>query len=335
MDSSEKFYIALVGDIMDGFSSFRWKGQSFYVKHHGFRSQAEILNNFEKFKQESIEKGIPTENEAIEIAKKLGDWSDQKEEYLKKQEEKIDSLYKAAHKMRIPSQRSAQIKIAEKINSEIKELKKDRGLLVEHTAENIAYARSNNKFMEKILFKNEDLTNSVLMDESISESVFLEIRAEQSNHYSQYSDENISKAVLMDFFQPYLAFSDSPNEMFGKPAYMLTVFQMKLITYAKLFHEILSNNPDIPDLIRKDPDAIIQFVNAKQEGEKSTHDFSRRRKNEDKGATAYFGAEKEDLDKMKQSGERVISLSEEVKKAGGKMDMNQMMKLFGAEEKNS
>ena len=49
---------------------------------------------------------------------------------------------------------------------------------------------------------------------------------------------------------------------------------------------------------------------------------------EDADASAVFGATKEDMEKIKGDG-KTISLAEEAKKHGGKLNMEQMMRLAG------
>ena len=50
---------------------------------------------------------------------------------------------------------------------------------------------------------------------------------------------------------------------------------------------------------------------------------------EGQGASTYFGASREDIEALKSDNEKSIDLSEEVKKRGGSLNMQQMMELHG------
>ena len=47
------------------------------------------------------------------------------------------------------------------------------------------------------------------------------------------------------------------------------------------------------------------------------------------GGTTYFGATEDDINVMKNDDETAVSLSKELQKRGGKLDMEQMMKMHG------
>jgi hypothetical protein len=329
MDSGDKFYVDLVGQIMDGFSEFQWGGRSLYIKHHKLKEQAKIPRFFESYKEDAIRRGIPTEEDAIKEAVERGDWSDKDEEFVLKTEARVKALSKAAEQMVIPSQKEAQMKIVEGEVKKLKEKKEERSCLLEFSAENISYEKTNNRFMEEIIFKDKELTELLLEGEDCSTQDFFSIRVKQAGVYNRYKDDNISKAVLMDFFSPFLPFSESPMDLFGKPAAHLTVFQLKLITYSRLFFNIFKNYQDIPNMIRYDPEAILRFVESKSKDDGSTRHSTAKTEKKDNSATTYFGANKDDIGKLKASDEKVVSLSDEVKKHGGRMTMEQMMKMMG------
>jgi hypothetical protein len=329
MKTEDKFYIDLVGQIMDGFSTLMWRGRPIYIKHHNFRNQALISTNFEKYKQENIISGILTEEEAIREAMVRGDWTEEDENFIKESESKIDALVNAAKAIKIPSHKEKQLEIVKDLREKIKEKQEFRSDIVAHTAENMAYIKTNSRFMELILFEDKGFTKPLTESEEYSTDDFLEIRDKQVNIYTHFNDDNIAKSVLRDFFNVFMPFADSPYDMFGKPAMELTVFQLKLITYSKTFKNVFENVRDIPELIRYDPDALIEYVKVQQEEQSGVRATGRMPSDPD--ARTFFNANKEDLEKLKSSGEKVVSLGELVKKHGGSMDMNEMMKAHGLE----
>jgi len=331
MRDEDRFYIDLVGQIIDGFSTFEWRGHSLFIKHHDFRQQAEIPRYFKLFKEKSIREGIPTEKEAIQEAIERKDWSEKDENFFQEQQRKIVALTKAAQQMKIPSQRESQMKMVESYKKELEKKREAREAILEYTAESIAYKKTHNRFMEGILFKDKEFKRPFIEGEDCSSVEFIEIRSEQTRIYNQYNDDNISHAVLCDFFAALMPFSESPIDFLGKPAAKMTAFQLKLITFAKLFFNIFKNHNDIPDIIRKDPEAIIQYIEAQNMDERSQRQGPRpsQKRPTDKGASTYFGAKKDDLKKMAGKGERVVSLHDQLKKHGGSMNMEDMMRMTG------
>ena len=83
----------------------------------------------------------------------------------------------------------------------------------------------------------------------------------------------------------------------------------------------------MPEHIKKDPERIIDYVNANENAKKIMD-----QKGEKEGtAQTIVGATEEDMEYIgfKGQGERTNSLSEAAKKKGGSLSMEDMMKLFG------
>jgi len=332
MQEEDRFFIDLVGQIMDGFSEFEWRGRPLFIRHHTFREQAGLSRMFEQFKNDAEAKGIPNEERALKEACDRGDWTEKDEKFVKRQEEKIDALLKAVNKMKIPSQRETQMKFINQCRNELKDKKSERDSIIEHTAESLAYQKSQNRFMENILFKDKDFTLTFIEGEDCTDAEFAEIKMIQNSIYKLYTDANISKAVLRDFFTSFMPFTESPMDFLGVPVAKMTVFQIKLITYSRLFFNIFKNHHDLPDGIRQDPDAIIDYINANKNADANPANTRIDSDESRVGAETYFGANKEDIQKLKRQGQRVVSLRQELLKHGGKMDMKQMMRMAGDSE---
>ena len=80
---------------------------------------------------------------------------------------------------------------------------------------------------------------------------------------------------------------------------------------------------DIPDGIKEDPEKLMAFSESKNDKSKKKSFLD-----ENASASTVFGGTKEDINEVAGQG-KAISLSNEIKKAGGKLDMAQMMKLAG------
>ena len=138
------------------------------------------------------------------------------------------------------------------------------------------------------------------------------------------NEQIIQEAVLRDFFNMYLSQTEDVCSFYGKPIIGLSVYQLKLALYARVFFNIFQYNEDVPDSIKKDPAAILRF----SESKKSQASNKSKIKQADNGATAVFGATKEDL-AFVDSQAKPISLTEQIAKQGGALNMEQLMNLMG------
>jgi len=146
----------------------------------------------------------------------------------------------------------------------------------------------------------------------------------QRSFFEKFEDSNISQAVLSEYFSMYLPFCEDVMGVFGKPLADLTSYQLKLISFGRYFLNIFKNSQkEIPDNVAKDPELLISFY------QNQRNERSKTKAQSSEGGSAYFGASKEDLEDIKLNNERAVDLNEEVKKQGGSLNMEQMMKLHG------
>jgi ribonucleotide reductase alpha subunit len=188
---------------------------------------------------------------------------------------------------------------------------------------------------KKIISKSYN-SIKIYKDPSLKEHLFTEDSFAEINDYdisylikqhqmcsNRLNEENIQHVVLRDFFNMYLSQTENLFSFYGKPIIQLSVYQLKLALYARIFFNIFQYNDDIPESIKKNPSDILRFSESKRSGSKASEKF----KNSDNGATAVFGATKEDLSFVDPKAKK-ISLSDEIGKNGGSMNMEDLMKLM-------
>jgi len=100
---------------------------------------------------------------------------------------------------------------------------------------------------------------------------------------------------------------------------------MRLVLFGKIFHSIFQYTENIPDGIREDPEKLLAFSEAKNSKDSGRKQFI----DDDAAGSAVFGGTEEDIKDLAESGGTSVRLSDEIKKAGGKLTMEQMMKLAG------
>jgi hypothetical protein len=129
---------------------------------------------------------------------------------------------------------------------------------------------------------------------------------------------------LRPFFSMYLSSCENVNDFYGKPVIELSVYQLRVALYGKMFFNIFQNTQDIPDNIRDNPEKLMAFAETQQNKDSKTGGIR-----DDADASAVFGATKSDMQALNLESSANVSLSEEAAKHGGKLNMEQMMRLAG------
>lgn len=325
---SDEFYISLVGEIFDGYSSSLFNDKDIFVKHLNIRDQRYIHKYYEKYKNQALIKGVESEVDILERLKSDKLWDEEDDQKILSLENEIKNLRKTKDAVYLPSKKQHFQKTIDDKSQELFKIKKTRDEMVGTTAEAFARSRSSDEMLRFSLFKNEQLTEFLF-----SQNEFAELESYEINKLAKIvressdrvCEENIKTAVLKPFFSMYLSNCENISDFYGKPIIELSVYQLKLAVYGKVFNSIFQYVDDIPDEIREDPDKLLAFSES-QRSVNSSKSKSGLKDNAD--ASAIFGATKEDISQVSKDG-KTISLSEELKKAGGKLDMKQMMKLAG------
>jgi len=136
------------------------------------------------------------------------------------------------------------------------------------------------------------------------------------------TDEKIQEAVLSDAFSLYLGQTDKPYDFFARPVVSLSIYQLKLLVYGRMFLNIFQNVENIPDSVKKSPQELLDFVDSQRKREKTQQKGGKNHK-----SVGLVGATKEDLEYYDPSA-KTMSVAEELKKNGGKLNAQQMMTLM-------
>jgi aryl carrier-like protein len=116
--------------------------------------------------------------------------------------------------------------------------------------------------------------------------------------------------------------------MYGKSIVYLTFYQIEIFGYAKYFKNQLSYAKHKPaDEYFEDPDKLIEWLESSKNVEELLEKTSNSKA--DTVSTSIIGATKEDLKKAGLDESNSISLTEEAKKRGGTLSMEDLMKLHG------
>ena len=142
----------------------------------------------------------------------------------------------------------------------------------------------------------------------------------------KFSTLNIKKISLLPFYRNlYNLSNDNPYYLYGKRILDLTFYQIEVFSYARYFKNIISEskNPPPEDYL-DDPDKIIEWFDSS----KNINELLDNKNSKNADGSSIVGATKEDLKKLGKE-ENGVSIFEEASKKGGKLSMEDMMKLHG------
>ena len=326
MSYSDEFYTSLIGEIFDGYSVSTFEGRDVLVKHISIRDQKYIHTYYDKYKNIALYKGVESEEEREAYIKKEDLWEESDDMKILSLTEEVKNLKKTKECVFLTSQKESFQKTIDEKSFELYNLKDQKAQIVGLTAENYASKRSNDEMLRFFIFKDPDLIENLHTEDEFSE---LEIRQVlllnqiMTDASEKMSEDNIKHAVLRPFFGMYISNCENISDFYGKPIVNLSAYQMKVAMYSRVFHSIFQYTEDIPDNIKEDPDKLMAYSESKRN--KGSNKGGLR---DDADASAVFGATREDMKDVAKDS-KTVSLSEEAKKAGGKLDMKQMMRLAG------
>ena len=319
----DEFYISLIGEAFDGYTEASLGDSIVYIKHVNIRDQRYLHKYFEKYKDVALKRGLDTEAERIKYVLEEKLWEEKDDMKIASLEGEITNLKNTVNQLLLASQREEYNKIILERAEELYELKKSRSEVVGKTAEDYGTGRSSDELLRFLLFKDKDLTQNLYTEDEFSELEGWEIKQLTDLHLdiqSRLADDQIQKAVLRPFFSMYLSLCEDAYGFYQKPVTELTIYQLRVVLFGRMFFNIFQHTEDIPDNIRDDPEKLLAYSQSKSSG--NTGGIR-----DDADSSVVFGATNQDVKEL--GGEKAVSLSEEAKKHGGQLDMTQMMRLAG------
>ena len=314
----------IIVEIFDGFSVLNCSLGPIYIKHFHQLDTRKILAKRKLYIAQAQERGLLTENSMLKMLFQDGMWNDESEKKIQDKKKFIENLKNSLSKIVLPSKRKEHKKLIDLEVSKLNTLSFEREKLIGLTAEKYAEKKVNKDFFESLLYLDENFEASPFDDLDYQDiETAKELANLEGEFFNRMNDGNISKAVLSPFFGPYLPYTEDVLNMFGEPLKNLTAFQLKMISYGRSFLNIFKNSQkEVPDHIAKDPDLLIDFYNS----QKTENNVKNKGESD---ATTYFGANKQDIEQLKNEDQEAIILTDEIKKKGGSLNMKDMMDLHG------
>ena len=291
-------------------------------------AKTDIRNNY--YFEKAVSQGLPKREEKVEYLIKEKLWDPEKDKEADRLKEMLKGMNRTKSKLFLQAQIDAIKKDIADNEIKLSNILAEKESVIGFTAEEYANRRINEYYMHISILDEEG-------KQLFGENEFDELEQDQVNDIMQVYEKNnrkfkaeiLKKISLADFFTNifYLC-EDNVFNFYGKPVIDLTFYQIEIYSYGRYFKSIIQNSEEkIPDHIVEDPDKLIEWAesskNVKEVLEKTSGDA-------ESGASSIMGATKQDLEKAGiDQNQDVIDLSQKAQEKGGRLTMEDMMKLHG------
>lgn len=334
METTE--YRKIFRDIIRGYSETYVRDKKYYIKHLTSIDQVAIDEIRSSYYEKAIDRGIPPMSEILEDLNKDGIWTKKDESEIKRLELFVEQAQKTKSELVLKSQIDKQNESIRETRKKIQELYSKRQELLGANAEDYADKRSNDYYIIKSFYSDKDFNDRVFPEEKDYNDLYVDEISDFVSCYNytfqMFEELKIQEMILQDFYYIYFPFSDDTVGFFGNPVCHLTYNQLKLIVYTKIFKNIFENNQHIPDKIKKDPQALLDYGSVSNEAKDKIKDQI----SKDGDATTLFGATAEDYEYAgleNPNDQPGISLQKAAERKGGSLSMEDLMELSGHKPK--
>jgi len=327
----------LFSEIIKGYSKKNIDGfGNLFFKHINNQDSADIDIYNEQFFQKAKQMGLPTEQDQEEYLIKEELWEKSKDKRIKELENFITTLKSTKSKLFLKAQIDQVSGEIEKNELELKTLKFEKKDLIGFTAEDYTSKKINEYYMYVSLFKDEFCKERFFKEadyEDLDNKQIMVLIHNYNEVNNKFNANNLKKISLAGYFSNifYLC-QDDPYIFYGKPLVELSFYQIELFSYGRYFKGIFTNSKTRPpEYIMTDPEKLIEWY----EGSKNVEEVMNRNSKvaqKDNVATSVVGATSEDMKRLglkKDNETAEIDLNKEAAKKGGKLDMQDLIKLHG------
>ncbi len=250
-------------EIIRGYSTESWDGQTIYLKHLCHFDQVDIDLYYEEALARAKERGIPTEAANVKWLEEQGLWVRKDESALTMQKSYVENLEKTKNKMFLKVQIDD---MQRQINSGREELYKmmvRKVGLIGLTCEQVAEQKIQLYYVYLSAFRDAKMTERVFSMDQINQLDEDESNALMDLYISssrRFGHDALRKIAVSGYFTNYFyVCGENIASFFNRPIAELSMHQINLLSYALYYKRILSTN-NVPDEMRDNPDKLEEYV---------------------------------------------------------------------------
>lgn len=320
----EKKLKLLFFEICNRYSKVLDKDDFVYIKHYGEFDSGEFEEYFFEYYNKAKKNGLPTYSEKEKFLISENYWAEDQEKELKYKKDKLSKLERSHKDLFLKSHIDKSKKEIDQLKKEVITLSNDKKQLMGIYAESYAQSKVDFIYILNSFYKDKELKNRLLDIENydVDENVYYKYIILHNKTIEKFNINNIKALSLSDSFQNMINMADSNcYHFFNRAIYNLSYYQSSIYSYGKFFHTVLG----IPEARKLDsstksnPDKLIEWYNA------FVNFKSKNPKSSGKGMSFVMGANKEDMEYLKQD---VKSDVNDIAKAkGGTLGIADLAKL--------
>lgn len=327
MDQSE--YRRNFVEIIDGCSTAFINHKRVFIQHKKISDVVDYDLVYKNFLDYAVKKGMPEEKDVLNEQIEAGQWDPNDDEVIEQKEHFIKNLKATKSEMVLQSVKDTLQSQIDDAEAHILVLKAKKEAIISNSAERYATNRANDYYITKSFYKDVEQKQPLYTEEEFEflDDATLKSMISAYNEFNErFSEESIQHLAIQDFFKTYYTFSETSNDFYGKPVVALTNFQLHLLIYTKIFKNIFETNKDIPERIKTNPSALLDYAEGKSKREKIEDKI----KSNTSGVSSVVGATKQDYADMGVETQATQKTMHEAAKAkGGRLSMKDLMDLNG------
>ena len=301
------------------------------IKHFNNFDSAEldIKNRF--FYEKAVSQGLPTRKQRIDHLLEENIWTEEKNKEILNLKSLIAGLKNSRSKVFLQAHIDQINNDLEKNQGKLSALSLHKEELIGFSAESYASRRINEHYMHNAFLKEngEKLFTSEEFEE-LEEGKLVGLIGTYNKSTKKFDSKSLKKLSLSGFFTNlfYLC-ENNAYSFFGKPLVQLTFYQIEVFGYGRYYKSLIENSTSKPpDEIATNPEKMVEWF----ESSKSAKETLEKSKvaGQDGSAQSLVGATKQDLKRLGlDNPEETINLAKKAAEKGGRLNMEDMMKLHG------
>jgi hypothetical protein len=326
IDLTEKKLKLLFFEICNGYSKLLDKDNKtyIYIKHFGEFTSGEFEEYFFEQYEIAKKKGLPTLAEKEKFLIDQDYWTKTQNEELKYKQEKLQKLEKSYADLFLKSHMDKAKKEITELRKNVKALEDEKKDLLGMHAETYAQNKLEYFYILNSFYKDKELKEKLFdfYNEDVDSNSYYQYIVLHNKIIEKFNINHIKALGLSNSFQNIINVSDENcYYLFGKPIYHLTYYQNSIFTYGKYFSNILSMQEakKLDTATKTNPDKLLEWYNA------LVNFKSKRPNSSGKGMSFVMGANKEDMEYLKQDVKN--DMNDIAKAQGGKLGIQELAKL--------
>ena len=301
------------------------------IKHFNNFDSAELDVKNKDFYDNAVNKGLPTRKDRIDYLLKENIWTDEKNKEILNTKTAIEGIKKTKSKVFLQVHLDQANTELQKQKLNLIKLEVEKEELIGFTAEAYASRRINEHYMfNAILGRNGEKLFGRQEFEELEEDKVTELIGLYNKNTNKFNSNTLKLVSVSGFYSNLFHLcNDSAYIFYGKPLVELTFYQIELFGYGK-YHKALIENSEHkpPEEITQNPQKLVEWF----ESGKNIKEVLDKSENAGKEgtATSLVGASKQDLKRLGlDNPNETINLAKKAAEKGGRLSMDDLMKLHG------